>query len=127
MYDVIKTVHIITVYISICLFVYRGAIIYAARRPVSGKLLKIAPHVNDAILLLMAISLAVMGNYSPLEQPWLAAKIGLLIGYILLGMAALKWWAGSARGGMAMLLAIIAFGYMICLATNKQLLCSLLL
>ncbi len=126
MYDVIKTVHIITVYVSICLFVYRGAIIYAARRPLSGRLLKIVPHVNDALLLVMAVSLVVLGSYSPVEHPWLAAKIGLLITYILLGMAALKWWVGSARGGIAMLLALIAFGYMICLATQKQLLCSLL-
>lgn len=125
MYEIVKTVHVITVYISICLFVYRCALVYAARRPVKGKLLKIVPHINDALLLVMAITLAVMGQYSPLQQPWLAAKVILLIVYILLGMAALKWWVGTVKGGMAMLLALIAFGYMICLATNKQLVCNL--
>ena len=120
MYETIKTIHILTVYISVCLFVYRGALVYAARRPIRGKLLKIAPHANDAVLLAMAISLAVMGSYSPLEHGWLALKIVLLVAYIVLGMLALKFWVGTAKGGLAMLLALIAFGYMIFLATNKQ-------
>ena len=124
MYDSVKIIHILTAYISICLFTYRGALIYLARRPVSGKLLKILPHLNDALLLTMAITLAVMGSYSPFEQPWLAAKLILLVVYILLGMFALKWWAGTRKGGFAMLLAMIIFGYMICLATQKQLVCS---
>ena len=124
MYDSVKIIHIITAYISISLFTYRGAVIYAARRPVSGKLLKFLPHVNDTLLLAMAITLAVMGGWSPLEQPWLAAKVVLLVSYILLGMFALKWWAGTKKGGFCLLLAMIVFGYIICLATQKQLVCS---
>lgn len=51
---------------------------------------RIAPHIIDTALLGSAITLAMMLNISPLETPWLLAKIIALLLYITLGTIAIK-------------------------------------
>lgn len=52
--------------------------------------MKIVPHVVDTALLASAITLAWQLNISPLDAPWLAAKIIALLLYIIVGSIALK-------------------------------------
>jgi uncharacterized membrane protein SirB2 len=52
---------------------------------------KIAPHVNDTLLLGTAIAMLVMLSLNPLNVTWLMLKIGLLVVYIGLGLVALRF------------------------------------
>lgn len=52
--------------------------------------MKIAPHIVDTALLGSALTLAWQLNISPLDTPWLAAKIIALLLYIIIGSVALK-------------------------------------
>lgn len=54
------------------------------------KWLKVLPHVVDTGLLLSAISMLYVFQWSLLDHSWLQLKIALLVVYILLGMVALK-------------------------------------
>lgn len=48
------------------------------------------PHVNDTVLLAMALSLLVLGGWQITAHSWLALKLLLLLGYIAAGMVAMK-------------------------------------
>lgn len=75
--------------------------------------LRIAPHLNDTLLLAAAIALAAMSAQYPFVQGWLTAKLLALLAYIALGRVALGkegsprrraprsgrrcwWWATSS-------------------------------
>ena len=88
MYDSLKYAHMLFVFISITLFEYRF-ILKLLKRPISRPL-KVIPHINDTLLLIAGISLAVMASINPLHHLWLAAKIIALIFYIGFGAVALK-------------------------------------
>lgn len=79
----------------------------------SARWVRIAPHVNDTVLLASGIALAWTLGISPLEHAWLGAKIIALLAYIGLGTVALK--RGKTRGQRiaAWLAALAVFGYML--------------
>lgn len=84
------------------------------------KWVKIAPHIIDTLLLASAISLAVILQLSPLEHPWLLAKImGLLI-YIVLGTVALKRGKTKPIRITAFVLALLTFVYIVNVALTKS-------
>jgi len=119
-YGLIKSVHIATVTLSGVGFAARfaGAVLGAAW--VRSRLARTLPHINDTLLLISAITLAVLLQANPLVQPWLLAKILALLVYIGLGMVALKpTWPRSVRlaSGLA---ALIVFGYIVSVALSKQ-------
>lgn len=113
MYLSIKYIHILTVIVSISLFLWRGALVFTARTP--ARWLKIAPHANDTLLLTAAITLLIIGGLNPLEHPWISGKIILLLAYIGLGSIALK------RTNMTAFVAAIAcFSAIVYMAISKQ-------
>ncbi len=77
------------------------------------------PHVIDTVLLVSAIFLLFQWRLSPLEQPWLLAKIIALCCYIGLGMIALRFGSTRRVRGIAWLLALLTAGYIICVAISK--------
>lgn len=116
----IKTLHIITVTVSILLFVGRGSWIYILKTPLTAKWTKILPHVNDTVLLLTGIAMAVQLQQYPFVHQWLTIKLGCLLAYILLGMVAMKWQLNKPAGIMAWILAICVFAYMVSVALTKS-------
>lgn len=86
----IKYLHISCALLSYTLFVLRGFWMLRASAMLQHKLTKILPHIIDTALLLSAIALAYQMSLSPLESPWLMAKIIALLAYIGLGTIALK-------------------------------------
>lgn len=54
------------------------------------KWVKITPHINDTMLLLVGIGMAVMLKINPLEYTWLLEKIIALVAYIFTGYYTLK-------------------------------------
>lgn len=116
----IKTVHIATVLLSLVLFVGRGSWIYLLRKQLTARWIRILPHVNDSILLVSGITLAVQTGQSPLLHNWLAVKIACLLVYILLGMLAMKWFRATRTGLFTWLAAIIVYLFMLSVALNRN-------
>ena len=79
-----------------------------------------APHVVDTVLLLSGVGLAYLYRFSPIEQPWLAAKLIALAIYILLGMIALR--RGRTRGvrAAALIAALVVFAFIVATALAKR-------
>ena len=84
-----------------------------------ARVVKIAPHIIDTLLLVTAIVLTYQWGWVSLQQPWLVAKIIALLAYIGLGMVALR--EGRAMGVRigAWLAAILVFIYIVIVAVNK--------
>jgi uncharacterized membrane protein SirB2 len=89
-YELLKGLHVGCVIASGSGFVARGALMLAGSPLLGARVVRVAPHVIDTALLASAIALAVLARLSPLDHPWLAAKIGALLGYIVLGALALR-------------------------------------
>jgi uncharacterized membrane protein SirB2 len=88
---IIKHIHVWLVVLSIGGFAIRYVLTqqqghYRPRR----KLVRIAPHVVDALLLISGFSLAGLYRLSVFEADWLAAKLVLIVIYIVLGVLAMR-------------------------------------
>ncbi|MGK0440895.1 MAG: putative membrane protein SirB2 [Pseudohongiellaceae bacterium] len=81
---------------------------------------KIAPHIIDSLLLASAIIMAAQWHLSPLEQPWLAAKIIALLMYVFLGTIALKRGKSLNIRIAAWIAALVTFGYIVGVAFSKS-------
>lgn len=117
----ILKIHVITVLLSIAGFIFRGLLMLGNSPMLQKKWLKIAPHVNDTILLVSAILLVTKTGMYPTEQPWLMAKIIGLLVYIGLGMMAFRFGKTRNQKVIAWVGAILVFGYMYGLAVTKSL------
>lgn len=119
-YLVLKYVHVSCVIISYTLFLLRGIWMLNVSPWLQQRWVKIAPHVNDTILLLSAITLAVITHRNPFIETWLAAKIiGLLI-YIMLGFIAFRLGKTRRAKIMAWMLAQVVFAYIVSVALTKN-------
>ena len=85
LYETIKIIHIATAYISIIGFLIRGIWMMQSSSRLQQRWVKVAPHINDTILLLSAIILVVISSQYPGAIDWIKKKIVALIFYIILG------------------------------------------
>ncbi len=74
---------------------------------------RIAPHIIDTLFLASGIGMLLAISLNPLAQPWLLAKFGGLILYVLLGTVAIK--RGSNRNIRigAFIAALATFAYIV--------------
>lgn len=86
----IKIFHLSFILLSIFSFV--GRVILSETYPalLKQKLLKIAPHVIDSLLLLSGIALVFQGQWLATEYGWIIAKLFALVGYIGLGVVVMR-------------------------------------
>ena len=84
------------------------------------RLARVAPHVVDTVLLASALWLAWFLGASPLEQPWLAAKIVALFAYIGLGMVALRRGRSKGVRVAAFAAALAAALYIVAVAYSRD-------
>jgi uncharacterized membrane protein SirB2 len=119
-YLVLKGLHLTTITLTLALFVLRGAWMIADSPRLQARWVRIAPHINDTLLLASGVSLAVLLQQYPLVHGWLTAKFFALIAYIVLGTIALK--RGKTRGQrvVAWIAALLVFGYMIAVARTHD-------
>lgn len=115
-----KHIHLTFIGLSFLGFVLRGIWMMMDSPLLQAKLTKILPHVIDTVLLVSAIVLAVQLRFLPTEQPWLMAKIIALLGYIGLGMVAIKPNKPKPVRIGAWVAAIIVFGYICTAALSKS-------
>lgn len=91
MYTTIKLIHMITVFLSFIGFFTRGILLLKDSTLMKSRFVKVSPHLIDTVLLISAISLAVLSSQSPFSFNWLSAKIIGLVIYIGLGLYAFRF------------------------------------
>ena len=84
-YFLLKHLHVTCVVISISLFVLRGSLELLGRPWRHWRVLRVAPHVIDTLLLGTALWMAWQIGQYPFVNGWLTAKVLALLAYILLG------------------------------------------
>ena len=115
MYLWLKHLHITLAVLSSLLFLWRLGLSWRGRRLAGWQ--RWAPHLVDSLLLLSALGLVHLAMPWPLPL-WLQAKLGLLVGYIVLAAFAMR---SAARGPKALLsaLALACLGGIFYLALKK--------
>jgi len=116
----LKLIHITCVIFSFSLFFLRGIWLMRGSPIMQQRWVKIAPHSIDAILLTSAILLAWQLGYTPLNSPWLGAKIGALLLYIGLGMLAFRFAKTNASRLTAWISALLIFAYIVAAAITHD-------
>ena len=119
-FSLLKQLHLITIALTLALFVLRGIWMMRESPQLQARWVRIVPHLNDSLLLASGISLAVLTRQYPLVNGWLSAKLFALILYIVLGTIALK--RGQTRGQRiaAWFAALLVFGYMVAVAITRD-------
>lgn len=118
-YLALKHLHITLVIASLLLFILRGLWMWTGSPNINKRWLKIAPHIVDTALLAAGLTLAVIANFNPAQQPWLAAKLIALIIYIGLGLVTFKAAKPITRR-LAFVGALTAAAYMVMAAVSKS-------
>lgn len=120
MMGVLKSIHVVCALLSFIGFFVRGVWMLKESALLQQRWVKILPHIIDSLLLASAIILAVQWRLSPLEQPWLMAKIVALLVYIGLGMVALRFGRSQITRLFAWLLGLLTFVYIVSVALSKS-------
>jgi uncharacterized membrane protein SirB2 len=121
----LKIIHVSSVGISYGLFALRGFWRWHSSALMARRWARIAPHCVDSVLLISAIALAWQLGYTPVNSPWLAAKIVALLVYITLGMMALGIAGTRTKRLVAYLAAQLVFFYIVATAISHDPLLSL--
>lgn len=119
-YTDIRLLHISCAVISITLFALRGALQFAGVNWRRWRALRIAPHINDTVLLSAAIALSWISHQLPLQQNWLSAKVGALLLYIVLGHIAFRAGAPRWRQALAFVAALATVAYIVTVAIKRS-------
>lgn len=117
---ILKSIHVTSVAFSYLLFVLRGIWMLRDSTILRQRWIRIAPHGVDTVLLASAITLAWQYALSPLETPWLAAKILALPLYIAIGSIALKRGKTRRTRLLAWLSAQAVFLYIVSVAVTHH-------
>ncbi|MGK3141081.1 SirB2 family protein [Pantoea sp. C2G6] len=122
-YPLIKNLHLLTVIITVTLFLLR---FYWQRRGsamLTRRWVRILPHINDTLLLLTGVLLVMITHFYPFtpQGSWLTEKLLGVIIYIALGFVALSRRPRTDRTRwIAFLVALIALVTIITLALTKM-------
>ena len=106
-------VHVALAYISLGLLLLRGVLSAKMVDWRAYRLLKIAPHAVDTLLLVTGIVIFVMVGYG--IQPWILAKLLFLVLYIVFAARAFK--KGQRFSLKHFLLAVVSFMLTMLVAT----------
>jgi uncharacterized membrane protein SirB2 len=119
-YLAIRALHIACAAISITGFAARGALMLADSPLLRHRLVRIAPHVVDTLLLASAVWLAWFLGQTPFVHGWITAKVFALLAYIVLGMVALKRGRTKGVRAGAFAAALASAGYIVWVALTRD-------
>lgn len=119
MYLALKHLHMTMVLLTFFSFFIRGLWMWRHSPLLHKRAVKILPHIIDTLLLVSAIALAVLLQFSPMSQPWLMAKIIALVVYIGLGVIAFKHPKPLVQKA-SWIAALIVFIYIVSVAFSKN-------
>jgi uncharacterized membrane protein SirB2 len=119
-YAAIKGIHQTSVVLSGLGFFARGLAALRGAAWVRSRVAKTLPHIVDTVLLASALSLAWLLRLDPTATPWLLAKIGGLLLYIVLGMLALRPGLPPAWRMAAWIATLATLGWIVSVAILKN-------
>lgn len=119
-YLAVKYLHVISVVISISLFVLCGVLQLQSRPWRQWWLLRVAPHMVDTVLLGAALWLVWRSGQYPFVQGWLTAKVLALLLYIGLGLRALGRNTPPAQRPAYFAGALLSVAYIVGVALTRS-------
>ena len=119
-YEVAKFVHVTCAALSIGGFVARFRLALRGSALLRRPWIRVAPHVNDSILLAAAIVMLALARIDPLNVNWLQAKIAALFAYILFAMLAMRQSRGRRTRICAFAAALLSFGFIVSVALTRN-------
>lgn len=119
-YLLLKHLHMTCAALSGALFLLRGLWMLQDSPRLGQRWVRTLPHLIDTVLLASAVTLAIWSAQYPLAQPWLTAKVGALLLYIVLGSVALKRGRSKGIRAAAFLAALATFAYIVSVALSKN-------
>jgi len=119
MYNTIKLIHIGSAILSFAGFFIRGILLLKHSPLFYSRLSKIAPHIVDTLLLVSAITLAILSRQYPLSVDWLTLKVIGLLFYIALGLIAFRFSKTNRIRVIAWLSALLVFILIVITAVLK--------
>jgi len=124
-YLLAKNLHVGAVVLSLAGFAARGALMLAGSPLLGTRLVRVAPHVIDTVLLASAAWLAWQLGQYPFVHGWLTAKVLALLAYIALGTLALRRGGTKAVRVAAFAGASLAAAYIVAVALTRDALLGL--
>lgn len=119
-YLALKHLHVTCVVLSGCGFLLRGGWMLADSPWLKARLARVLPHVVDSVLLGSALLMAWLSGQYPFAQSWLTAKFFGLLSYILCGSMALKRGKTKQQRIAFLVLAILAYAYIVSVALTRS-------
>ncbi len=116
----LKHLHMTFAALSGGFFLLRGGWMLSGSPLLERRWVKVAPHLVDTLLLASAVWLVILSHQYPLQMPWLSAKVGALLAYIVLGSVALKYGRSRSTRTLAFVAALACFGYIVAVAVTKN-------
>ncbi len=120
LFTILKSVHMITLTITLSGFILRGIWMIRRSPMLQTKPVKILPHVNDTILLISAVWAGTLIGQYPFVDAWLTAKILGMVAYVVLGAFALNYGRTMQIRLGAFVGALCCFGYVVAVAVSKN-------
>ena len=119
-YLALKHLHVTCVVLSGLGFALRGWWMLNDSPWLKARLAKVVPHVVDTVLLGSALVMAWQSGQYPFVQGWLTAKFFGLLAYIVCGTMALKRARTKGRRVLFLVLALLAYAYIVSVALTRS-------
>ena len=119
-YLVLKYLHVACAVLSGLGFSLRGWWMLNDSPQLKTPLARVVPHVIDSVLLGSALLMAWQSSQYPFAQGWLTAKFFGLLAYILCGTMALKRARTKGRRVAFLMLALLAYAYIVGVALTRN-------
>lgn len=116
----VRALHVGSAALSIAGFAARGALMLADSPWLRARLVRVAPHVVDTILLASAVWLAWFLGQIPFVHAWLTAKVLALLAYIVLGALALRRGKTKRVRAAAFAAALAVAAYIVAVALTHD-------
>lgn len=120
LYPALKLLHVGCVVVTATGFALRGLWMLRDSPLLRHPLTRVLPHLNDTLLLVAGVGLALLLRQYPLADGWLTAKLVALLAYIGLGTVALKRGRTRRVRTLAFGGALLALGYLVGVALTRS-------
>ncbi len=118
-YSGIKLVHVVSIHISITLFILRFLMDDQGQFVWRSRPWKMFPHINDTLLLASAIGLLYITGWQIFVHFWITVKVALVVVYIVLGWFAMRINLGRGYRWLAFIMALGVFTLIYTFALKK--------
>lgn len=118
MYIALKHLHLTLIALAFGLFLLRYFWLMTGSPQLQKKPFKILPHPINLLMILSGFAVAHAASF-PLSSPWILAKLGALVVFVILGLLTFKQ-ATKTKQIVFFSAALITFVYIISVAVTKS-------